>query len=380
MAGTAVGMSMGIEGAMGGGTRKSVCDMQLSIIPHASKKITRLVETLFAIEEVAEAPVGVHPITRLEGGIIGSAVNLSNLRGITLHSTFPASGLPSMLFVCDCVKNQVQVFDANSGTFIRSIGVMGAGVGQLYYPSDAVLRTLSYGASLLYVSDQGNKRVQVFDAESGAHVRMLGVGEVGHPEGLALHVPPSSQFPTLLFIACFDKNIVKVVNADTGSLVRTIGPTAASGARSSLREPLRLAVRRAAKGSGSQTLLYVTEYGKHHVKVFDADTGALVRTIGTGLKGAGPGQLDSPWGLALQESAPGSGAPCLLYVADNCNHRIQVFDADTGAHVHMIGAGTGSAVGQLNCPIDLCLHPGPDGSTLLFVSESGNKRVQVFVV
>ena len=69
-------------------------------------------------------------------------------------------------------------------------------------------------------------------------------------------------------------------------------------------------------------------------------------------------------------------------MAELYNHRIQVFDADTGAHVCMIGAGRGSAVGQLGCPNCVTLHPGPNGSNLLFVSESvvGNKRVQVFVV
>ena len=71
--------------------------------------------------------------------------------------------------------------------------------------------------------------------------------------------------------------------------------------------------------------------------MFVADTGALVRTIETGVMGAGPGQLDNPRGLALQESAPGSGAPCMFYVTEFNSHRIQVFDTDTGAHMRMIG-------------------------------------------
>ena len=59
---------------------------------------------------------------------------------------------------------------------------------------------------------------------------------------------------------------------------------------------------------------------------------------------------------------------------------MQVFDADTGAHVRMIGAGRGSGVGQLDSPRSIIVHPGPDGKMLMFVSERLNNRVQVFEV
>ena len=326
------------------------------------------------------------PLNRREGGIIGSAANLTSSQGLTIRSASPASGLSSLLFLCDSGNHQVQVFDANSGVFIRSIGtgVNGAAAGQLSYPTDAVVRVLPSGDSLLYVSDSRNNRIQLFNAETGAHVRMLGEGDLDYPCGLALHAPPAaSQLPTLLFVASYKQNAVKVFNPDTGSLVRIIGPGAATrvGAGSALDGPFFIALRTAARGLRFQTLLYVSEY-KHRVQVFDADTGALVRTIGAGDAGAGLDQLEYPRGLALQESTPGSGAPCLLYVADYSNDRIQAFDADTGAYVRTIGAGRGSAVGQLDHPIGVTLHPGPDGSALLFVSElaAGNKRVQVFVV
>ena len=68
----AAGVGMG--GAMGGAAGKgSTRDSQLSINPSASDQISRLAETLFAVEEVVEATAGVQPLTRREGGIIGSA-------------------------------------------------------------------------------------------------------------------------------------------------------------------------------------------------------------------------------------------------------------------------------------------------------------------
>ena len=147
-----------------------------------------------------------------------------------------------------------------------------------------------------------------------------------------------------------------------------------------MKSPMGIALRKAPPGSASQWLLYVSEFDNHRIQVFDSDTGAHVRMIGAGVKGAGPGQLNRPWGIALQEPASGSGAPCLLYVADCCNHRVQVFNADTGAYVRMIGAGRGSAVGQLEFPLGIVMHPGPDGKILVFVSEITHKRVQVFEV
>ena len=201
--------------------------VRLSVDLGAAGKMRSLMETLFAVQDGAGAdPAGVHPLTRREGSIIESAANLSDPEGIAVRAAAPGSGQPSLLFVCDHTKHRVQVFDANSATFVRSIGsgVAGAGEGQLSKPRDVALRLLPSGQSLLYVSEIGNNRIQVFDADSGTHVRMLGVGKLAGPYGLALLDRPSvSQLPALLFVASGSHNAVKVFNADTGSLVRTIG-------------------------------------------------------------------------------------------------------------------------------------------------------------
>ena len=66
----------------------------------------------------------------------------------------------------------------------------------------------------------------------------------------------------------------------------------------------------------------------------------------------------------------------MLYVADYFNDRVQVFNADTGEHLRVIGDGRGKELGQLVSPEYVCLHPGANGSWFLFVSETS--RVQVF--
>ena len=59
---------------------------------------------------------------------------------------------------------------------------------------------------------------------------------------------------------------------------------------------------------------------------------------------------------------------------------MQVFNVDTGALVRTIGTTgqAGAAPGPLNYPSGVAIHPGADGATLLFVSEYSNNRVQVF--
>ena len=193
----AVAGGLHTEGASGGGTggltagdlvsssqAEAARGLRLSVDLGAAGKICSLVDTLFAVqEEVGSDPAGAHPLTRWEGGIIGSADNLRSPYGLAVRAAAPGSGQQSLLFVCDFTKNQVQVFDANSGAFVRSIGsgVDGTGEGQLSKPRDVALRLLPSGQSLLYVSEIGNNRIQVFDADSGMHVRMLGVGTLAGP-------------------------------------------------------------------------------------------------------------------------------------------------------------------------------------------------------
>ena len=89
------------------------------------------------------------------------------------------------MYVCDYGNHRVQVFGLD-GTFQRMWGSEGAGEGEFCCPQDVVVR-----GDLLYVSDGGNDRVQVFEKESGAFVRAwgsrgTGAGQFNGPWGLAV--------------------------------------------------------------------------------------------------------------------------------------------------------------------------------------------------
>ncbi len=109
---------------------------------------------------------------------------------------------------------------------------------------------------------------------------------------------------------------------------------------------------------------YVAEYGQcDRIQKFAADGRFLFQWGGRGRE---PGQFARPQGLALD-------AEDRVWVADACNHRIQVFDA-TGGEARLVRCwGTqGSAPGQLCYPYGLAL----DGRGHVYVSELGNHRVQ----
>jgi DNA-binding beta-propeller fold protein YncE len=108
---------------------------------------------------------------------------------------------------------------------------------------------------------------------------------------------------------------------------------------------------------------YVGEFGvNERITKLDAD-GKFVMCWGK--PGTGPAEFSRIRALAL-------GPDDLLYVADSCNHRVQVF-TKTGEFVKAIGS-EGDAPGQLKYPYDVAFGPKGD----LYVVERGNHRVQKF--
>lgn len=106
---------------------------------------------------------------------------------------------------------------------------------------------------------------------------------------------------------------------------------------------------------------YIAEFGDvQRISRFDQN-GTFIQCWGSA--GQEPGQFSRPRALAI---GPGG----LLYVADACNHRIQVFTPE-GKLVRIFGQ-PGSAPGDLRYPYDLAF--GPNGN--LYIVEFGNHRVQ----
>jgi len=114
----------------------------------------------------------------------------------------------------------------------------------------------------------------------------------------------------------------------------------------------------------TQGRIFVSEYGMtERVQSFSADGKKLLRVIGQ--EGSADGEFNRAEGLGLDSVGR-------LYVADSCNHRIQVFSPE-GKWLRSYGrAGTGP--GEMSYPYDIRV----DAAGYQFVCEFGNSRIQIF--
>jgi sugar lactone lactonase YvrE len=116
--------------------------------------------------------------------------------------------------------------------------------------------------------------------------------------------------------------------------------------------------------ANSRGELWVSEYGlRERVQCFSSGDKQLIRSVGQA--GHGPGEFDRPEGLGMDTSDR-------LYVADSCNHRIQVFSPE-GRRLRSYGT-PGTGAGQMSYPYDVRI----DAQGYQFVCEFGNSRIQVF--
>lgn len=118
----------------------------------------------------------------------------------------------------------------------------------------------------------------------------------------------------------------------------------------------------------SRGAYYVAEYGEmDRIQKLDPDRRFVYEW---GKHGDGPGEFSRPQALAID-------ADDRLWVADACNHRIQVFDVSgERPELERVWGERGEAPGRLNYPYNLVL----DGRGHLYVTEFGNHRVQKFTL
>jgi len=125
-----------------------------------------------------------------------------------------------------------------------------------------------------------------------------------------------------------------------------------------LHKPLGVAV-------ADDGTLFVSDGQRKRVMIYDRN-GKYRGAVG------GEESFDRPSGLDV--NADGSR----IFVVDTGgvsseNHRVRIFDVESGDHIRDIGL-RGSDAGELNLPRDVSI--GPDD--LLYVSDGGNFRIQVF--
>lgn len=191
------------------------------------------------------------------------------------------------IFVVDIGANQVLVYDLD-GHYLRSIG----GQSQLQRPSDV---TLDPTGTRLYIVDAGGvdsqaHAVQVFDAQTGAFLQTIGKrgqnnGEFNFP--LQAAVAPSGK----LYVVDSGNFRIQVFNAD-GSFDTTFGSLG--------RYPGQFA-RPKGIATDSAGNIYVVDTAFGNIQIFNSD-GQLLLFIGDRGQVGAPGKYMLPAGIDIDEN------------------------------------------------------------------------------
>jgi sugar lactone lactonase YvrE len=238
-----------------------------------------------------------------------------------------------------------------TGTLQKVWGGRGLGPGLFQKP-----RALAIDADdRLYIVDM-TARIQVFTPE-GEYLRSWQTPESanGRPTGMSFDLDGN--------LCVADTHYFRMlVYTPEGKLLeeRTIGGESGS-------EPgkFNFVTDVAQDTSGNY---YISEYGEFdRVQKFTRDGKWLMQW---GRHGSEPGEFVRPQSMMFADDG-------LLWVADACNHRVQVFNvAGTEAKLVKWWGRQGTALGELNYPYGLQL----DGRGHVYLCEYGNHRVQKFTL
>lgn len=280
----------------------------------------------------------VQEIAELEGYVNGAGGTNGFCRG--LYIVIPEPGR-----VIQTAYHNVVEFDVRGAKpkLIRIIGSKGSGPGQMDGPEG-----LSRDANGdLYVTDEHNLRINVFDAE-GRHLRSWPVPQdlqhllvwqdrvyvsqnkrnyiaVYSKDGVEkFRIGHEALFPLVLYVtipgAVLSLVVLMAMKKTTPALLACAGFLAAAAIGSGLdwlrhEQPGEFRLPDCIALSPDRQELFISDRHNHRIQVTGLD-GTFKRTFGR--EGSAPGELQDPKQLAFD--AEGN-----LWVADSDNHRLQVF-------------------------------------------------------
>jgi tripartite motif-containing protein 71 len=257
------------------------------------------------------------------------------------------------VFVTDMVNQRVERF-ANGGTsfaYQTAWGERGWGEGNpgFNWPKGIAVGT-NGGSPSVWVADTKNNRVTEFLPDGTPTGRKF--GKVGAAVGQLKWPFDIAPFGSRLVVADSNNNRVELWDPSGPSVVWAV-----TGANGTL-----FSKPKAVDVTGG--LAYVADTQNHRVVVLDASDGSFVRAFGSA-------QLKKADGVAVEASGN-------VWVSDSVSQRLVEFSS-TGTWLQNFGA-SGSGPGKFNKPYHLDIEPNGDGTSTLFVVDSWNDRVQVFLL
>jgi ABC-type Fe3+ transport system permease subunit/DNA-binding beta-propeller fold protein YncE len=252
----------------------------------------------------------------------------------------------ALLLITGCAPSSEHALHIRSKLFtgVEVIGTRGTGAGQFNKP-----RALAVDRDdNLYVVDLTG-RIQKFSPQ-GQYLLSWQMPEtdIGKPKGMIKDCDGN--------VIVIEPHYSRVNHFDPqGKLLAQWGENGTNVSK--LQFPRAAAIN-------SRGEIYVSEYGLvERIQRFGHHGTNFIQAFGS--PGTAIGQLNRAEGLGI-------GPDDRLYVADSCNHRVQIFSPD-GQFLSAFGRA-GSALGELSYPYDVRIDA--DGNR--FVCEFGNSRVQIF--
>jgi YD repeat-containing protein len=231
------------------------------------------------------------------------------------------------VFVVDYGNDRVEEFSP-SGAYLSQFGSKGSGAGQFNYPVWIVANMTSGD---LYVSDTGNSRIQEW-TPAGKFLTEIGSygteeGELSYPTGVALQGK--------LYVADQDNNRLSVWNAQPGGGAR-MNYANQFGSAGSGTGQFSYPIADAIDGHGN---VWVSDYDNSRIEEFSA-AGKFLAAYGT--HGSGHVQFAGPTGMTVNQSTGN------VYIGDCGNHRVEELN-EKGEYVTAFGSA-GSEPGEMGCP------------------------------
>ncbi len=272
-----------------------------------------------------------------EGGYISQAGADGNNNG-QLEEPQGVAVSGSDVWIADTGNDRVQ--ELTEGKFVLAFGSYGSGEGQLDRPYDVT----TDASGNIWVSDTLNYRVEEFNSKDEFVQKFggpgSGEGQFNSAQGIA--VSPSGK----VYVADpFSEHVDEFTTK--GEFVRSFKG-------SGTYAPVGVAL------DSEGHVWTVEEHGR--VEEFTAE-GVSMTTFGS--QGSGEGQLEEPYGIAIDSHKN-------VWVADTGNNRIEEFKSN-GEFVQTIGS-QGTGAGQFEKPAGLAF--GPEGD--LWVTDTGDNRIQRF--
>lgn len=266
-----------------------------------------------------------------------------------------AVGPDGLVYVVDQGSHLIQQF-APSGQWLRDIGSAGTRPGEL----SAIGAVTVTGDNQVVVADGASNRIVRFNATGGLIGSWGGNGSAlgkfhfgaGGGNDAAAGGGLAASGSTLYIVDTGNDRVVRF-NASGGNGAEIVPP-------GTLQNPRGVAVR--------ATRMLVADDQNHRVAAFDTG-GHLLASIGAG-QGAGPGQLNFPYGVAMDPQGR-------VFVADDMNQRIVRYSTPATKYQYKARWGSyGTGPNNLAYPRGIATNANGE----LFVANTGNDRIDVFDV